>query len=279
MIVNRLMGGIGNQMFQWAFARNLSLKLNTDIKIDLSFLKRRDMGIGFTYRDYDLDIFNIESNFYTNEKIDYFLQEPHFHYVEDIFNKIKITPDKNILLSGYWQCEKYFKSIEDIIRQDFTFKNKIEDSNNNKLKENLEKIKSSNSVLINIRRKEFVNNTHHGCIGVEHVNNSVNIIQSKIENPTYFIFSDDIEWCRNNIKLDNMIVMDDYYLPDMGAKFNYYMQLMSSCKHFIIPNSSFAWWTAWLSENVDKIVITPKNWLLNKSINTNDVIPENWLKI
>ena len=138
------------------------------------------------------------------------------------------------------------------------------------------KINSSNSVLINVRRTDFLNGDFHGVMGMDYINNAVSFIESKVDNPHYFIFSDDIEWCRDNIKLDNMAIVDHSY---KGDRFGYYLQLMKSCKNFIIPNSTFAWWAAWLNENENKIVIAPKKWLNNESVNTKDLIPSNWIRI
>jgi hypothetical protein len=284
MIVVRLIGGIGNQMFQYAFARMLSIKYGMDIKIDLSLLKRRDMGSNFVYRDYDMNIFNIvESfNFDLNKKY-IVINEPHFHYSPDLvynIDNLLFEKKSDVLLAfGYWQSVKYFKDFEKEIRKEFTFKYSIEDSNNNEIKDILNRIDSSNSVMINVRRKEYLNSSHHGVISVDYINKASEIIKSKVDNIEYYVFSDDIEWCKDNIKLENVHFMDKYFLEDMGFKFNYYLQLMSRCKHFIISNSTFAWWSAWLNNSEDKIVIAPKRWLLDEKINTSDIIPENWIKI
>jgi hypothetical protein len=122
---------------------------------------------------------------------------------------------------------------------------------------------------------QAIHTDFHGVMGNDYIMRAVDIIESKIENPTYFIFSDDVEWCKENIHLKNMKIVDHSYA---GEKFNYYLQLMISCKHFIIPNSSFAWWSAWLNTNSDKIVIAPKNWF-NVDIDTSDLIPDNWIRI
>lgn len=279
MIVVTLMGGMGNQMFQYAFGRSLSIKYNMPLKIDLSFLKRRDMGPNFTYRNYDLDLFNIEEDF--NIEIDkksiVKINEPHYHYSSQLIESIDNFNKNNtiFLINGYWQSPLYFNEYGTQIREDFTFKNKIEDSDDY-IKSMLDEIKSTNSVLLNVRRTDYLNNNYHGVMGNEYLNKGVELIESKIENPHYFIFSDDIDWCKENINYNNMTIVDHTY---KGDRFDYYLQLMKNCKHFIIPNSSFAWWAAWLSSNSDKIVITPSQWFTDKKINTSDLIPKNWIKI
>jgi hypothetical protein len=263
MISVTLMGGMGNQMFQYSLGRSLSIKNNLPMNLDLFFLNRRDFGPNFVYRNYDLDIFNIRPEFGSGGEV---VKEPHFQYSEDIHN---LVVDKHINIEGYWQTPKYFSNIESIIRNDFQFVNLVTES------DLLNSIRNSNSVMINVRRTDYLNTDFHGVMGNDYIMRAVDIIESKIENPTYFIFSDDVEWCKENIHLKNMTIVDHSYA---GEKFNYYLQLMISCKHFIIPNSSFAWWSAWLNTNTDKIVISPKNWF-NMDIDTSDLIPDNWIRI
>jgi hypothetical protein len=269
------MGGTGNQMFQYAFARNLSLKYNKTLKIDLSFLKNKNMGLDFVYRDYSLNIFNIYEDFNIDENDFIKINESRFEYEQNVLDMIHSNSDSNFLLNGYWQTSKYFKEFEKEIRKDFTFRDEIENSNSY-VKEMLNDIKSKNSVLLNIRRTDYLNTNYHGVMGKEYIDKSVKLIESKIKNPRYFLFSDDLDWCRENIKLPNMTIVNHSY---KGDRFSYYLQLMKNCKHFIIPNSSFAWWAAWLNQNESKIVIAPKQWFTDTNIKTTDLIPNDWIRI
>lgn len=272
MIVSQLMGGLGNQMFQYAIGLSLSQKFNASFSIDLSYLKRRDFGPLFVYRDYDLDIFEINPNFEVSEK-NLILQERFFQFDNDVEKFVKNNIDKDILLIGQWQSYLYFNEIE--LRKHFIFKDKIE--NSDIYTQNLlNKIRKSNSIMINVRRTDYLNTDFHGVFGIEYIRQSVEIIKTKVENPHFFIFSDDIEWCNQNIDLDNMTIVDHKF---KGPKFSHYLQLMSNCKHFIIPNSTFAWWSAWLNQNSDKIVIAPKRWFNREDINTEDLIPKKWIRI
>ena len=277
MIVVRLMGGLGNQMFQYAFGRALSIKYNRELKIDLSFLTNRNRGSNFVYRNYELDIFNIENEFYNSdlEQLE-LINEVDFDFSEDISEKIGgIYHNKNILLDGHWASFKYFSEFESQIRRDFTFKNTIENSDQNVMNM-LSMILETESVLINVRRTDFLNSDFHGVMGMDYINKSKKIIEEKVNNPHYFIFSDDIDWCRENLKENNMTIVDHSY---KGDRFSYYLQLMSSCKNFIIPNSTFAWWAAWLNNNLDKIVISPKIWLNSPNLELKDLTPHNWIRV
>jgi hypothetical protein len=180
------------------------------------------------------------------------------------------------MIDGYWQSIKYFAEFESVIKSDFTFKSLVDDSSDDKIQSMLNDIRMTNSVMLNIRRTDFLNTDFHGVMGLEYINKSTELLESKIDNPKYFIFSDDIEWCKENINLNNMVIVDHSY---KGDRFSYYLQLMKECKNFIIPNSSFAWWSAWLSDSPNKIVIAPKKWLTDESIDTSDLIPSDWIRI
>jgi hypothetical protein len=266
------MGGMGNQMFQYAFGRKLALLNNSEVLLDLSFLKRRDMNKDFVYRHYDLDIFNIYEKFLDIEKIKYM----HVSYYDTLYNNylsnLVIDSKENYLLEGYWQSVYYFEDIIDIIKKDFTFKKGIEREST---KELLKEIQNNNSVMINIRRTDYLNTDFHGVLGLNYINSAIEIIKNRVIDAKYFIFSDDMEWCKNNIKIDNCIFVDHIHA---GKKFEDYLQLMIQCKNFIISNSTFAWWSAFLSDNTNKVVVCPSKWFTNTP---NSIITKNlnWIEV
>ncbi|PKL86491.1 MAG: alpha-1,2-fucosyltransferase [Ignavibacteriae bacterium HGW-Ignavibacteriae-1] len=302
MIIVKMMGGLGNQMFQWALGRTLALKNSSEFKIDVYFLIERQPRKNFTIRTYDLDIFNLNAEFATkNEIAKYpipmfgkfgvilvhlkqmwrrrintngynYLIQTRFDYDEQIDNA-----PVNSYLEGYFQTERYFKPYEDIIRKDFEFRDQL----SGKTFEMSQLIKEKQSVAVHIRRGDYVSNAKanktHGVLGKEYYDKAMETIASKVESPHYFIFSDDNEWCRDNFAFgENMTIIED---DIKGNKFQFSLNLMSQCKHAIIANSSFSWWGAWLSTNPDKIVIGPQNWFRNPNLNTKDIMPESWLKI
>jgi len=152
MISVTLMGGMGNQMFQYALGRSLSIKNNLPMNLDLSFLNRRDFGPNFVYRNYDLDIFNISTEFGSGGDV---IKETTFNYSEDVLN---MNIDRHINIEGYWQTPKYFRNIEDIIRNDFQFNDIVPES------DLLSSIRKSNSVMINVRRTDYLNTDFHGVM-------------------------------------------------------------------------------------------------------------------
>jgi len=288
----KLMGGLGNQMFQYALGRNLSIKHNTLLKLDLSFLLDRSPKPNFTYRNYDLDIFPVSPAFTDpSESIDKelsgykkylrtclnFIWTPPFTIVREktfnFNNKILETPD-NCYLTGYWQSEKYFKEIETTIRNDFSIKAVTDPGLSNQ-------ILSSESVCLNVRRGDYVTNPvaneHHGVCSTDFFFKAIDRMKDFTENPTIFVFSDDIAWCRENLNFEDPTVFVTHGYA--GIKFEKYLKLMSLCKFFVIPNSTFGWWAAWLAEYPDKKVIAPERWVADPNVNTEDLIPDTWIRM
>jgi hypothetical protein len=301
MIITKIQGGLGNQMFQYAVARHLAIKNNTELKMDISFFN--NVGDN-TYRKYRLDNFNIEENFLSEKELKK-IKRNNFHgqslmqrilrkifiklenrkplikktYITELspaFEKkiLEIRTKKNIYLYGNWQSEKYFKNIKDTIIKDFSLKKEMTE----KTKYFLSKIKKSESVSIHIRRGDYVKNTktkeYHGICSLDYYKKAIKLTEERIKNPVFFVFSDDIEWVKNNLKTKNPLTfVSGNNMPDYEE-----MVLMSKCNHNIIANSSFSWWGAWLNSDPNKIVIAPKKWY-NAPVEIKDLIPNKWITI
>jgi hypothetical protein len=291
------MGGLGNQMFQYALGRHLAIKNNTELRMDLTFLLNRLPRDNFVFRNYDLDIFRIFGNFTALSKFSLKFNNLSFLIARSIIEFKKIIGSKKIIneksdyqfdenilkledgvyLDGYWQSEKYFHDIENTLRKEFSFKEELK---GHKL-EMANKIKTVNSICINARRTDYVfntpNNKFFAEIGIEYFRHAIDLIVERVSDPNIFVFSDDIAWCQENFNFGLPTVFVDHSFA--GEKFGDYLHLMSLCKHFIIPNSTFAWWAAWLNPVSDKIVISPKKWVRDDRINIDDLIPLNWKRI
>lgn len=280
MIAVKLMGGLGNQMFQYSIGRSISLSCRVPLKIDKSFLERRDLGQNFTYRNYELDIFKMDFDFgLTNNKPWSFLTEPQHHlFSENILRECseRIRNGQNVYLEGYWQTPKYFENVKEVIRSDFSFRDRVNDASDPKIQAMVSMIKESNSVMINVRRTDYLNNPFHIVLGEPYVKKAIDMIEERVDDPRYFVFSDDIDWCRENLHDRDFIFVDKSYA---GDRYSYYLQLMSLCKSFVITNSTFSWWSAWLNPEENKIVISPKKWFSPPEINSADLIPKNWMVI
>ena len=271
MIITKLIGGLGNQMFQYAAGRRAAYVNKTELKLDTSWFKNPD---GAIKRDYLLNVFNIEEVFATKEEINKF--NVRNQGLLTLFYKKILKINNNTYLEGYWQSEKYFKDIKDIIRKEFILKNKADVANQKMIRQ----IKNCDSVSIHIRRGDYVfdekTNKYHGFCDLDYYLKAVVLIAKKVKNPQFFVFSDDPIWVKQNLHLKFPYLYVDH---NTGKKDYEDMRLMSECKHNIIANSSFSWWGAWLNKNKDKIVIAPKKWFRESSINTKDLIPKSWIKI
>lgn len=301
MIIVRLMGGLGNQMFQYAFAYSLSQKHKTIIKVDTTLLEDRNKPDEIvTHRDLLLNkVFNISLNLASNEDVEYFNGKKYNHWFGKIFNRIVLILRKpalvieksrefhpeylnlknNICLVGAFQSEKYFKMYASDIRKIFSFKTPILAISS----ELVTKLQTENSVAVHIRRGDYVTSplysTTIGALPVSYYNEAIELICEKIKNPIFYIFSDDLNWCKENLKSENVSF---YFVDDehVGAYAANYLQLLTKCKHYIISNSTFSWWGAWLSDSDnDKIVIAPKKWFLDTSLDGKDIVPENWIQL
>lgn len=292
MIIVKLSGGLGNQLFQYAFGRYLSLKHNTELKLDVQL----DINVSnFTPRMLGLSKYKIDLNLATTEEI-----KKHKIFNEGYLSRferkmIQLFPfiNKNIVLEksfiilnkelllddcyyeGYWQSEYYFESIKDVIKQDFQLNFDLDEAN----KVIADEIYKSTSISLHIRRGDYIsvnsNSKIYSECSLEYYQDAINFFKLKFENSVFYIFSDDIDWAKENFKGDIFKIIDlnqDNPHADMF--------LMSICNHNIIANSSFSWWGAWLNGNADKIVISPKDWYRDSTVNilaTSSLIPLNWI--
>src|SRR3989344_2522071 len=286
MVIVNLKGGLGNQMFQYALGRHLAEKNNAVLKLDTTSLSKAE-EIGNIYRPFDLDAFNIKNEQATPEEIRA-LQYPYGLISKFINNfKLKILRrtfvefDEKILelkdntyLDGYWQSPKYFEAIRNILIAEFTLKSPLSPSS-----QALQaKILESTSVALHVRHGDYVTNkrvfNENGICSVDYYKQAIDIISSKVTNPTFFVFSDDIAWVKANLPLPTETV----FVSGETISAPEELYLMSVCQHNIIANSSFSWWGAWLNQNGDKTVIAPTPWFDTITYDKN-LIPDSWIQL
>lgn len=287
MRIVKLIGGLGNQMFQYAFYLSLQENFkNEDILIDLSnfstyklhngFEINRVFGIKINQADYALVkkySWN-RKNYYFSRLLRKLLPNKKTEYIEldeFVFDSNIFITDK-VYFEGYWQNENYFANLKENVRSSFKFP-EITDSLNLKT---LDLIKKRNSVSIHIRRGDYLNhNLYRGICDLEYYTKAIKYIYKYVDSPSFFIFSNDIEWCKLN--LINLFNDNDYEFvaQNKGETSFIDMHLMSLCKHNIIANSSFSWWGTWLNNNPTKITIAPQKWL-NRELKSTIQLPE-WI--
>ena len=276
MILIELQGGLGNQMFQFAFASVFANKNNCAVKIDNNFFDLKEKQQRNTPRLYELAIFNISSSQsedrrrfthlsiinMVKKKLGFnypkIYQEPCFNFQENAFS-IK----KPAYVKGYFQSYKYYKGYENLVRECFSFPTERLDISN---REMLLDIKRGNSVSVHVRRGDYVSDTKtlqfHGICSLDYYFDAIFLLTSKNKDVKLIFFSDDIGWVKEQFQnLPHSKVFIDHNSGENSWKDMY---LMSSCNHNIIANSSFSWWAAWLNENPFKKVIAPKHWFANE---------------
>ncbi len=253
MITVRLKGGLGNQMFEYAAGRAAALRSKTELLLDVSYFDFKLPGV--TKREFSLDVFNIEGKILKKS------------FLKFLFHKIFGCGD------GYFQSPKYFEGFEDVIRKDFTLKEPLV----GKSLALLEEIKNCASVGIHVRRGDYVGNKFHPTLDANYYKRGIEYIGGKSKIDKVYVFSDDTEWCKQNLKFDyQMVFAGEEYAGRYGEG---HLALMSACKNFVIANSSFSWWAAWLSENSQKVVVAPKNWFSDEKKEPKGLIPESWVRL
>ena len=280
MVITQLFGGLGNQMFQYAIAKSLSIYKNVPVKID-------HINLALIRQEYALDIFDADFTLLKNgelHQLQILIEKNKLLLVQEAKNKefqydttIFDLPYNSIYLAGYWQNEKYFSNIVDTIKKDFSFK-KNTNKNHQLL---LEEIESCNSVAVHIRRGDYAQNATinkiFGLCSLEYYRKTAEFIAAKVPKAKFFVFVFDqnFEWIKNYFYFPYQFTIVDI---NESKNYKYDLQLMSACKHQIIANSTFGWWAAWLNPNRQKIICAPQKWMQTDDKNTSDLIPENWYR-
>ena len=298
MIIVRLRGGLGNQLFQYASGKALAEHHRTELLLDLYTYTKHP------YRKFELSKFNIDAREatraevhhftgsnpvirYLNKRENYFrcpdvFVQPHYHFYEDFF---LLPPD--IYLSGYWQSEKYFEAVSPLLKTQFIPRSPLDDKNAGLQK----KMRTENSVSVHVRRGDYAAaatySSFFGVLPASYYEKAIDRMRTEVIGANFYFFSDDPAWCRQTFSGLKAEFVDHNQGEDAYKD----LLLMSSCRHHIIANSTFSWWGAWLNSDVNKKVIAPMQWFntdyLTKKepvypsrlYNTKDLIPEGWGRI
>lgn len=260
-LIVALQGGLGNQLFQYYTCLNLALKNGRDLMIS-KYLLEKDCIRNFKLED----IQNI--NLIQNPLLNYFYVKTALRIEEKNdfkYDTLKIPKRRNVLLEGYWQNEMYLKDIRDLILGQLNHVEK-------KHKTPQLPYKDKQKIAVHVRRGDYlnpINLKHHGVQTLDYYNRSISFLRTRLKNPQFIFFSDDILWCRNNFK------SDDYSFSE-GSDDWIDLFSMKNCDHYIIANSSFSWWAAWLNNSTNKIVVAPKKWVL---FSMESPVPNDWIRM
>jgi hypothetical protein len=263
------MGGMGNQMFQYAFG----VLLGKYTIYDTSWFNEIKNVSTATQREYELDFWNIKPKLTDKPKkkiLGLFRIKKYYEKPENVYNP-DLLKYKNGIIEGYFQVAQYYDCIREKLLKDFTPRNNPNKQN----QKMLDLIRSATSVSIHIRRGDYVKLQQiHGLCDLDYYKKSIKYIAKNVKHPCFFVFSDDIQWVKDNLKIEYPCEYIDF---NHGRDSAWDMWLMANCKHNIIANSSFSWWGAWLNQNHDKIVIAPKQWFANGT--KTDIVPTQWQRI
>lgn len=294
LVVVRLIGGLGNQMFQYAAGRALALRHGAELKLDVSGFD------AYQRRRYELDALPINATVATETDLARFGAEakPRWRFAERVRRRLRI-PRKcrafpiyrephfqfdpsmaalrpPVYLDGYWQSEKYFSDCVAAVRRELTASTPLDPANAAVAAQ----IDVVTAVSLHVRRGDYADdpktNRYHGTCSPDYYRRAVEHIAARVGSPHVFVFSDDAQWTRANLHVDVPATFVDANPADRGFGD---MHLMSRCRHHVVANSSFSWWGAWLDPSPHKIVVAPKRWFNADGLDTRDLVPAVWVRL
>lgn len=280
MIKIIVQGRLGNHLFQFAVAKHLAIKHQTEVV----FLIPRNKSSQTMMRL--LEEFNLEGVKFSARFHDEYQKKPSIYWSDFLSKQYKerswafdsevLQAKDEVFLDGFFQSEKYFKDIEPIIRKELNFLNTLGGKAGDSYRQD---IASSNSVSVHIRRGDYLESELHNVCGIDYFKRSIEYIETRINSPKFFFFSDDIAWCKDNFnhEYSEFIEIEGSFENPVID-----LQLMSLCKNNIISNSSFSWWAAWLNKNKEKIVVSPNRWFNHENLSIQgmrDTVLDEWIRI
>lgn len=268
-------GGLGNQLFQYALARAMVGKRGYIIS-DISSYKNDYVGRNYRINEFNIKIdeklsglifkslFKIKPFIDLLKKLGLFacVNEFDFQVDYEISKKIKILTS----LDGYWQSSLYFENIRSLLLKEYVPK---------KMPEIPHLFYQKNTVAIHVRRGDYLDQPQHGVLNYQYFYDAIDFIKSRLSSVVLVLFSDDIIWCKSKFNLSDITFIDSTYCKEDYIQ----LYLMSICKHQIISNSSFSWWAAWLNQNINKIIVRPRNPFRDHALYYENYYPESWISI
>jgi hypothetical protein len=292
MIIATIQGGLGNQLFCYAAARAAAHRLGCVLRFDLcDYRDNKD-------REFALERYHIVGRESTDQEFRPYREMMRHTLKNRILNKVGYRrrcgkyrifkqngfgydPDilsirPHTLLRGAFQCERFFEDVSEIIRSEFIPKEEPDSVN----REISHRICDSNSVCIHVRRTDYITDARYANIirpcSIAYYMQALDRMNDSIEDPTYFVFSDEPDWCRANLDFNRKVYYIDANGPGEPWKD---LHLISQCRHHIIANSTFSWWGAWLAQHAEQKVIAPGVWLIAKDLDSSQVVPPRWMRI
>jgi hypothetical protein len=289
MVVAKISGGLGNQLFQYAAGRALAVRLGQPLALDTSKYETCQE------RTFELDHFNIQASrlpprwqprgLWTRRPYSSVLKRLRvlahharynvFEERHDGFDRRFLAVSRRVYLDGYWQSERYFQPVAGLIRRELTLR-EPPDAANAAL---LEEIDAAEAVALHVRRGDYLLEKYvdrFGVLDLDYYRRAIERLAPHLHRPHYFVFSDDPAWARKNIRPGAPVTYVDHNSTERGFED---LRLMARCRHFIVANSTFSWWGAWLGPHPAKQVVAPRRWFVEPAGATRDRIPPGWIII
>jgi len=284
MIIARLIGGLGNQLFQYAAARRLAHRHGVPLKLDITPFET------YKLHKYSLQHFNLAATIATEKDLQPYQRtivgrasrrlqsylpvqrrrwvvEPHVHFAAEV-----LEAGADVYLEGHWQSEKYFADIAPLLREEI----RVSTPSRGRDAEVARCIESNVSVAMHVRRGDYLTNATHGVCSMDYYAEGMRRICEREPNARFFVFSDDPQWASAAFSRNEAVTVVGHNGPDTNYED---FRLMSMCRHYVIANSTFSWWAAWLAAQPDKIVIAPRVWFATDIVDAGDVVPQSWMRI
>jgi hypothetical protein len=286
MVVIKIWGGLGNQLFQYSFGKYLAHRLSTQVKYDIQTVNRLS---NYTQRDFILSEFNAIIDTVSTREVNF---KRHLHntlltrlerkmaqQMPFLFSKYFVEPDipvppeklrlrDNCYYDGYWQSFRYLVPIEDRLRKEITLRQPVSGDAAVMLRQ----IRQCVSVSIHVRRSDYLQHPNLINCSLQYYFSAIEHIRQLQSNVHFFVFSDDMDWCRKHFTGTDFTFVE--------GNSNYVdLVLMSTCAHQIIANSTFSWWAAWLNTNPGKEIVAPGRWNTKKDSQLHVLLPAGWTKL
>ena len=288
MVISVLSGGLGNQLFQYAFGFGLARQLQTELRLERHLLESRLLARlrHYTPRHYGLDSFAMQPTDASLYDILRCLSRtvlPGHRAVvlRDSDPDASLNLDartQDVLCLGYWQSEDYFRSAADALRQQLVFRQR---PSNATLTVADAILSRPDATFVHVRRGDYVANSianqHHGVCGIDYYRRSIEHLRERVADAHFFVFSDDLDWAKR--ELGPLLQPATFVEHNKGVDGWQDMYLISLCRHAIVANSSFSWWGAWLNPATDRVVIAPQDWFANQPVRSQRIVPPRWHRL
>jgi hypothetical protein len=276
-VIVQLRGGLGNQLFQYAFGLALARRRGTRLLLDTRFLEDGTRDRRDTPRSFQLDAFMLDAHFVDAADVA-FLERPSRLFLNRVRNRLlehQIDIPGSVVLTRYWQSLAPLVAVESRLRGEFRLR--VEEPDDPAAREMLDHIRESGAVGIHVRRGDFSGHPLHGILTPEYFIRAVGIMHDRLQHPSYVIFSDDIAWCRTAISWPVPVTCVTCAPAPVDA-----FRLLRACRHFILSNSTFGWWAAWLQDDRERTVLAPDRWFADERMNRSmmrNIYPPEWHRL